>query len=240
MRVETLIFGAAALAALSLSPVSQAADWTGFHAGVLGSVASTRASFALLNDPADKLLDHSASKTRATGGLLFGYDHQFDNRVFGVEADVTSPSGTRSVTACSVQFGCFTSAGDSFTTFNRIRSGTTERLRARFGFTSGDTLFYGAVGYSHMKAHLSLVGNCYNADDPAVPTVYTFDRSKSLSGYNLALGMDHALGERLFLRAEYLFEDFGDNTFTTSSPEWAARRISLRSNQLRLAIGLQF
>lgn len=240
MRFRYLILGATVVAMTSLSCTAFAGDWSGFYAGLIGSANSTKADFALPGDTHDQLQDTSSSKTRFVGGALVGYNYQFGNKLVGVEADVASGAGTRSVTACAVPHGCFTSAHDSFTTFNHLHAGTSERVRFRFGIVAADTLFYGAVGYSHVKAHLSLVGNCFNADDPTVPTVYNFDRSKSLSGFNLALGAEHSFSQHFFVRGEYLYEHFGKTTWRGAPPEWNDRSISLRSNQLRFAIGMRF
>ncbi|MEO7067004.1 MAG: outer membrane beta-barrel protein [Rhodanobacter sp.] len=240
MRFGYLILGAASLAMASVSANARADDWSGIYVGVLGSANSTKTDFALPGDAHDQLLDRSVSKTHAVGGALLGYNYQFGNKVLGLEVDATSAAGTQSVTACALPDGCFTSAHDSFTTFNKVHTGATERYRVRFGFIAHETLFYGAVGYSHMIARMSLVGNCFNPATPSVPTVYNFNRSKSLSGLNLALGVERSISKNFFLRGEYLYEDFGSETWKGAAPEWNDRRISLRTNQLRLAIGMRF
>lgn len=240
MHFRYFILGAAAVTMTSLSFTASADEWSGIYAGIIGSADSVRANFSLPGDSNDKLLDNSSRKTKFVGGALIGYNYQFDNKIVGVEGDGTSAAGTQSVTACAEPSGCFTSAHDSFTTFNNLHAGTSERLRMRFGVIAHDTLFYGAAGYSRMHARLSLVGNCFDATNPTVPTVYNFDRSKSILGYNLALGVEHSISTRLFVRGEYLYEDFGSNTWRGTPPEWNDRKISLRTDQLRLAVGLRF
>ena len=51
-----------------------------------------------------------------------------------------------------------------------------------------------AGGYSVAKTRMDLVGDCYNGADPSVPTIYAFSRSKTISGYNVGAGVEHALG----------------------------------------------
>jgi opacity protein-like surface antigen len=160
--------------------------------------------------------------------------------LLGGEVDISSTGGTSSVTACTVPDGCFTPTHDSFTTLNHLKDNFTGRLRARLGWSIGDTLFYGAVGYSYVDTKLSLVGLCYNPGDPTVPLVFNFDRARNLSGFNLGVGVEHALGEHFVVRAEYVFDDFGDRTYAGDAPEWNDRRISTIDSSLRVAVAYRF
>ncbi|HEX4024420.1 MAG TPA: outer membrane beta-barrel protein [Steroidobacteraceae bacterium] len=228
-----------AAAAVLLSSTAFAGEWSGFYIGGVASADFAHAGFALPGDTGDRLLQHSANGTSFVGGGLVGYNFQVGNAVIGAEADLMSSPGTRSVTACTVPDGCFTSAHDSFTTFNDLHTSTSERYRVRFGMIAYDTLFYGAAGYSHTTSVLSLIGDCFDPADPTVPTVYNFVRAKSLDGLNLAVGAEHSIGKHLFVRGEYLYEDFGNQTWSGQAPEWNDRRISLNDSQLRLAVGLR-
>jgi opacity protein-like surface antigen len=114
------------------------------------------------------------------------------------------------------------------------------RLRARIGWTSGNTLFYAAGGYSFADTKMSLVGLCYDAAHPATPDVFNFSRKKTLSGFNLGLGMETPIAEHITLRAEYLFEDFGHTTYAGEAPEWNDRSIGVRNSALRVAVAYHF
>ena len=237
MRFRQMIPVAAAT--VLLSSTALAGEWSGFYVGGVASADFAHAGFALPGDASDTLLQRSSNKTSLVGGGLVGYNFQIGNTVIGAEADVMNSPGTQSVTACAVPDGCFTSAHDSFTTFNNLHTSTSERYRVRFGMIAYDTLFYGAAGYSHTTSVLALVGDCFDPADPAVPTVYNFVRAKPLSGFNLAVGAEHSIGKYLFVRGEYLYEDFGNQTWSGQAPEWNDRRISLNNSQLRLAVGLR-
>jgi outer membrane immunogenic protein len=212
-------------------------DWSGFYIGGVGGAEFGNAHFSLPGDKHDALQSSHGNNTNFNGGGLAGFNFQSNNFVYGIEGEVTDGDGTRSVTACAEPDGCFTSAHDSFTTFNHLKTGISEKLRARFGLAYGDTLFYAAAGYSHADTKLSLVGDCYDFADPAVPTVYNFARSRQVSGINLGVGVEYALGS-FFVRGEYVFDDYGSGTWKGDGAEWNDRRISLNDNLVRAAVGL--
>ncbi len=216
------------------------ADWSGFYVGATAAAQFSSSHFALPGDTGDALQQTRSNHTSLLGGGLAGYNNQMGSIVLGVEADVMPEGSTSSVTACTVPDGCFTSAHDSFTTLNHLKDAFNARLRARLGWTVGYTLFYAAAGYSYTDTKLSLVGLCYNPVDPTVPTIYNFDRARNLSGFNLGVGVEQGLGQHWIIRAEYLFDDFGNQTYPGAAPEWNDRRISIIDNTLRVAVGYRF
>jgi|SRR6185312_534498 outer membrane immunogenic protein len=235
------------LAAASLLLSSAAAiadetpmDWSGFYAGALADVNFGNTHFALPGDMNDVLQQTHHKHTAFAGGGVLGFNWQNGNMVYGLEGDLTSGNGTSSVTACTKIDGCFTSAHDSFTTLNHLKTDMSGRLRARIGWTSGNTLFYAAGGYSFADTKMSLVGLCYDAAHPATPDVFNFSRKKTLSGFNLGLGMETPIAEHITLRAEYLFEDFGHTTYAGEAPEWNDRSIGVRNSALRVAVAYHF
>ncbi len=219
---------------------TMAPDWGGFYTGAVADANFGNTHFALPNDPHDVLLQTSSSHTSVGGGGLVGFNWQTGTTVYGIEGDLTSGDGRSSVTACTAVDGCFTPAHDSFTTLNHRKTDLTGRLRARVGWVSGGTLFFAAGGYSYADTKLSLVGLCFNAANPPVPLVFNFARSKSLSGFNLGVGAERPISEHFVLRAEYVFEDFGSQTYKGDGVEWNDRSISVRNNTLRVAVAYRF
>jgi len=234
------------LAAASLLLSSSAAfadatyDWGGFYAGAIADVNFGNTHFALPGDMNDVLLQDHHKHTSFAGGGVLGFNWQSGTMVYGLEGDLTSGNGTSSVTACTKVDGCFTSAHDSFTTLNHLKTDMSGRLRARIGWTNGNTLFYAAGGYSFADTKLSLVGLCFDAAHPATPDIYNFARKKTLSGFNLGLGVETPIAEHITLRAEYLFEDFGHTTYAGEAPEWNDRSIRVRNSALRVAVAYHF
>ena len=236
LAAATLLLSSAA----AFADNDMTSDWGGFYAGAIADVNFGSSHFALPGDLGDVLQQTHNDHTSFAGGGLLGFNWQDGDMVYGLEGDLTSDNGTSSVTACTKIDGCFTSAHDSFTTLNHLKTSMSGRVRARIGWTSGDTLFYAAGGYSYADTKLSLVGLCYNAANPPVPLVFNFARSKTLSGYNLGVGMEKPLGDGFTIRAEYLFEDFGNTTYKGQAPEWNDRRISVRNSALRVAVAYRF
>jgi opacity protein-like surface antigen len=238
-----------ALAGLLFSTIGAAADsaatpmqidWSGFYVGATAAAQFSSSHFALPGDTGDALQQTRANRVSLLGGGVAGYNDQMGSMVLGIEADISSGSGTSSVTACTVPDGCFTPAHDSFTTLNHLNDEFDGRLRARLGWVVGYTLIYGAAGYSYADTKLSLVGLCYNAADPTVPLVFNFDRARNLSGFNLGVGVEQALGQHWVIRAEYVFDDFGNETYPGAAPEWNDRRISIADSTVRAAVGYRF
>ncbi len=242
MKLKTLAL-ATAIAALPCAAFADdvaANDWTGLYVGADLGAQFSNAHFALPGDTHDALKQRSDDHTGFTGGGLVGYNWLTGNTLIGLEADASSSSGTDSVTACTVPDGCFTSAHDSFTTLNHLKTDWSGRVRARVGFfADAETMIFGAVGYSYADSKLSLVGLCYDFSDPAVPMVYRYGKSKGLSGFNLGVGVERQFGEHFSGRLEYVYDDFGSNTYP-GSVEWNDRRISLNSGTARAAIIYKF
>src|SRR5690242_7003197 len=244
MSIRHLLTLAAASLLLSsaaaLADVDSAPAWGGFYVGALADANFGHTHFALPGDTHDVLQQTSHDLTSFAGGGLIGFNWQNDNMIYGLEGDLTSGNGTSSVTACTKIDGCFTSAHDSFTTLNQLKTDWSGRLRARIGWMRDDTLFYAAGGYSFADSKMSLVGLCYDAAHPTVPDVYYFARKQTLSGLALGVGMETPVADHITLRAEYVFEDFGDTTYKGAAPEWNDRSISVRNSALRVAVAYHF
>lgn len=217
-----------------------AGDWSGPYVGVTAGASFERSHFALPGDLNDVLQQDKDSKTRFVGGALLGFNHQSGSTVFGLEADISSPRGTQTVTACTAIDGCWTPAHDSFTTFNYLKVKASGRLRARIGEVVGDNLFYVAGGYSIADTRLDLVGNCFNGGNPTVPLVFNFSRKKTLSGFNLGAGVEHAIGAHLIARAEVIYDSYGSQTWRGEAPEWNDRKIGVHDTDLRAAVSYRF
>lgn len=243
LRLPVLAATSAALSLLAAGAASAqtaALDWSGAYVGAAAGASFGHSHFALPGDLNDVLQQDSDSKDRFVGSALLGFNHQIGSTVIGLEADVNSKRGAQEVTACTAIDGCWTSAHDSFTTLNDLRIGVSGRVRARVGLASGSNLFYVAGGYSVADTRLDLTGLCFDAANPAVPTVYNFSRSKTLSGFNLGAGVEHAVGSHLIARAEVIYDGYGSQTYRGEAPEWNDRKISVHDTDVRAAISYRF
>ena len=239
------LYGAMASCIVALAGAGVAAaapvpgDWTGFYVGGTVGVAFDQTHFALPGDANDRLLQTTSNNTAFSGGGLIGYNYQLSNNaVIGVEGDITTGQSTAKVTDCAVPDGCFVATHDSFTTYNRLNGGTTERARVRLGWAAGPNLFFVAAGYSAQQTKLDLIGDCFVGS--ATPMVFHFSRGKTVSGFNVGGGVERALDRHWIARAEYIYDDFGAQTYAGDGAEWNNRRLTISDNTVRAAIGYKF
>jgi outer membrane immunogenic protein len=230
------LMGAASVASAQDAP----GDFSGGYVGVIGGVDFGHAHYSLPGDTGDALKDPNAASTSLQGGVVAGFNHQMGDVVLGLEADVTAGGGALRATACTVPDGCFTPTHDSFTTFNKLNPSVAERVRVRAGVVRGGTLFYVAGGFSGEHAKMSLVGDCFNAANPNVPLVFTFDRAKQMSGFNVGFGAERPMGRHLMVRAEAVMDDYGEQKFAGAAPEWNDRRIHVTDAVARVAVSYRF
>jgi len=244
MLKKAFVVTTAGLGALSLAgavAAQPATNWNGPYVGVLAGAQFGSAGFALPGDTGDVLQSDHDSKTAFTWGGMAGFNITTGGVVLGLEGDVMDANNAKTVVACTTPDGCFTSAHDSFTTYNNLKQTLNGRVRARVGIARGDNLFYVAGGYSVAKTRLDLVGDCFDPANPPVPIIFTFSRSKTLSGFNIGAGVEHAIGSHLRIRAEYLYDSYGNQTYAgDGSGEWNDRLISVHDSNLRLGVNYQF
>jgi outer membrane immunogenic protein len=247
LTVRHSLIGAVAACILVFAGVDVAAaapatgDWTGLYVGGVAGVSFNQTRFSLPGDANDRLLQNSNNNTAFSGGGLIGFNYQMNDVVVGVEGDIiTTGQSTAKVTDCTMPDGCFVNTHDSFTTYNRLRGGTTERARVRLGWAQGPNLFYVAGGYSAQQTKLDLLGDCFNPGNPNVPLVFAFSRSKTVSGFNIGGGVEHAIDRHWIGRVEYIYDGFGGQTYAGDGAEWNNRRLSISDNTVRAAIAYKF
>jgi outer membrane immunogenic protein len=244
LRKPVLVVVAAMSAAISTGVTAQTPpsnSWTGPYAGLVGGIDQASAHFALPEDTADVLVTDRDRNWKWSGGLVAGFDYETGGGVVvGLEGDVTAGKNRLAVTACTSADGCWTPAHDSFTTINHLTTRARGHLRAKVGLASGPNLFYAAGGYSVERGRLDLLGECFNPGNPGTPLLFTFSRSKSMSGFNLGGGYERRIGPHFAVRAEYLYDDFGHQLFRGDGAEWNDRRIVVRTSTFRVGADLRF
>ena len=245
MRKLTSILAASSLLALAAGGVANAApantaSWNGFYVGAVIGAQITGTNFALPGDTSDTLISNHDTNTGFIGGGVVGYNYQINNIVLGLEGDVIDANHSQRAVDCTVYGGCWSPAQDSFTTYNNLKEQVGGHVRVRVGIATGRTLLYAAGGYSIQGTRLDLTGDCYDPDNPAVPQLYHFSRSKTLSGFNLGAGVEQAITNHVILRAEYIYDDFGTQTYSGDGEEWNDRSLGVHSNNFRVGVSYKF
>jgi outer membrane immunogenic protein len=159
-------------------------DWSGAYVGAW--VGATCVD-GFLNDNAvvpPPITEWEADGCGTKGGILAGYNHQFDSFVLGVEADWGMSGEVVSNTTPGADFAM---------SFDHLVTG---RLKA--GYAWDDTLFYTTGGFAWAR------GDLYGIDGFPNPDHIKADHW----GWTIGGGVEHAFTDQLRLRLEYLYTRF--------------------------------
>lgn len=168
-------------------------DWTGLYVGAW--VGATCVEGELLERTAGPpatttLWENSGCGTK--GGVMAGYNHQFNNWVVGLEAD-WGMSGE--ITSNEETFGDFAMSMDHIATF-----------RTRWGIAFDDTLLFATGGLAWARSD---VDGIISADPNHLKGNHW--------GWTVGGGVEHAVTDSLRLRLDYLYTRFnGDDFYSTA------------------------
>jgi len=162
-----------------------------FSPGFCGGAANARTpNFGCVKD-----------KGGAEYGLRAGYDWQFDRLVVGVVAEYTQNDARDSASAFSIT--------PAFYYFTRDLE-TTTALRARAGYAfgeRGDFLVYATAGA--VRAEIEQEFETSNTANSFTPV----EGSTDANGYQVGVGIERKVLDRLSLGLEYLYTDVKDDDF---------------------------
>lgn len=195
-----------------LSTPSFAQDWSGFYVGAHagygwgdGNVDLSGSSGAIhWNDPflPGDQRQNFGGLDGWLGGLHVGANYQTGLVIVGLEADVSwSDIGDDLTTGVSVQ-GAQWDIKTELDAFGTVRG--------RLGFLVSPTfLVYGTAGAAWGQFDVRQATTFLNPPDDGGRTSGSFNHF----GYVVGGGAEWALGQNLFLRAEYLYLDFGKEDY---------------------------
>jgi len=195
------------------APVAIPFSWTGFYVGANGGCAGERSDIGSPVNDADPgpnafFRFDTERQGGCFGGVQAGYNYQFAGRwVAGVEADA--------------QFGLLSSRGQLL----EVEGANPEVLaaysqtmrhygtaRGRLGYAAelpvfGKSLWYVTGGFAWARNNMSV--NAFETSTGAV----NFGDTKTLTGYAVGAGAEFAFTRNWSVKVEYLFMDFGNNTY---------------------------
>lgn len=219
MKHRLLILAASCL--LSTSALASGGDWSGWYVGIHAGHASGDADARVslggqwsaesqgLRDDVTNGWSTSFDPSDSTYGLQFGVLHQFANGfVLGAELDhsqmhfeesrSTGPQPTATFPSLTYDFG------------NAINVDSKMSLRARFGYASGQHLFYLTGGVARVDADASAsVASNGNYLKRGVA-------SETLDATEIGAGYEYDFGNQWSLRAEYIRTDADDFSYDTA------------------------
>ena len=170
----------------------EAADWSGFYAGVFGSYSSGTAdtyTFGALG-----------SDVRVSGpmiGATVGANAQFDNLVLGAEGDIAW-SGVSGSEPCD---------DDPFFTCGRSIDWLST-FRGRAGLALDQALIYATAGLA--------IGGVSATTDP-IPVDSDGAYSGTFVGWTVGAGAEMKLTDAVSVRAEYAYTDLGEHALPEGS-----------------------
>lgn len=191
-------------------------DWTGFYGGIHAGWLRADADYSEPDFPGFEI---NPKFNGFKGGLLTGYNRQFNLFVVGVGID--GGLGT-------VKHGANDSGGNGYSKF-KMR--WNSHLRGRLGLTlPARTLVFASFGLAVAKLQLKDVDPGFGKD-----VAY-------LAGWTLGGGIEHAFDEHHIVRLEYLYDDYGKANFSIGSPPSSVyfpsyrARTHLKAQTVRAAI----
>jgi len=179
--------------AYTKAPASLAPNWTGPYWGLsVGAIRSrTKAS---IYEAATLSYTPSLRDTNVTLGGQIGYNWQWDNFVYGLEADINWSRARASTTSESTAFG------DEFADVSS-RMNWYGTFRARAGILlAPPTLLYatGGIAFAGIKDRAEQLDGAFE-----------ISRSGTRTGWTAGGGIEHQFGHNYSVKAEVLYMDFG-------------------------------
>lgn len=177
------------------------------------------------------VFDDYTQSTDPSGGLLgifAGYNWALDNNMLiGVEADYDFRN------ADDTEFQKDAGVTDTdYPVMTDLKAAAS--LRARLGYLFNDkTMGYITAGYAAAK-----VKRTFN--DITVPAAQS--STKWQDGWTAGIGVEHVVMDRMSLRAEYRYADYGDKTVSTDplfGPDYTEEQ-NYDEQSIRVGISYQF
>ena len=198
------------------APVVVPFSWTGFYLGANGGCAwnQTRINSPIIDaDPgAGSFFAFDTERQGGCfGGVQAGYNYQFaPNWVMGLEVDGQFGEEKSRGTLSEIE-GTGPGSSESLASYEqRLRHYGT--ARGRIGYAAnipvvGQTLLYLTGGFAWARNKMDLTA----FEAPAGLTA--FADTKTLTGYTVGGGVEFAVDRHWSWKAEYLYLDFGKNTY---------------------------
>lgn len=137
-------------------------------------------------------------------GKFVGYNFMIDNFVIGVEGDINYAWNENSYRVAGVR-------GDVGTDW----SGS---LRARLGYSLDRALIYATGGWAATNGYIETPARDWN---------------RTFHGWTVGAGVDFAMTDSIFVRAEYRYTDYNDRTF-------GGVNVDLDQHTATLGVGFKF
>lgn len=176
-------------------------DWTGGYIGLIGTVISLDGHYDKVPDCVPGLpcgpVDPEMSGTGYMGGVIAGWNYQFDDFLVGIEGDYS--------------WGGLVAQNRDPAERTEMYFDSMGTIRARGGVVLDNTLIYLTAGLAFIDARMT---------GEVGPLCCSFldEDSQWVTGYVIGAGMEHAFSDSLHGRLEYLYIDAPGYKFRLEDP----------------------
>jgi outer membrane immunogenic protein len=194
--------------------------FTGFYAGaniggVLGGTKYLETPSGAFGPAAASVAGVGTSSTAprgVLGGLEAGYNWQLGNIVLGIETDfsgwdMSSNSGQSAQGTPPPVFGLPAGTLIPYTASGTVTSNWLYTLRPRVGFANGNMLTYLTAGLAVTNLRFS-----ESVTLGSGAPILTGSTSSTVVGWTAGGGVEYALSYNWFIKAEYLYASFSNQT----------------------------
>ena len=177
------------------------------------------------------------------GGIQGGYNYQYCNFVFGIEADFSGSgiSGTKTVSPITMNNGLPYAGGGSLRTHQDTSWFGT--LRPRIGYAvMPQLLVYGTGGLAFGDVNYS----AHTDYRPVGTGYYPASFSKTKVGWTVGGGAEYAIHQHWTVKAEYLYTDLGSESIIAPDqgvqalPFAVGYKWNTTSNLFRVGVNYKF
>jgi outer membrane immunogenic protein len=192
-------------------------SWSGIYGGAAVGYGWASDSSARVDQPGGTPSDRNFTNADGiTGGVFGGYQQQSGNIVYGLEADVDVSD--------------YDDTRPAFTGGSATQEvGVQGSLRGRLGYALGRTMVYGTAGGAVADIETSAtdrLGNSGGTDDARF-------------GWTVGAGVEHAITDQMFVRGEYRYTDYGDETFDLG-PAGGSATVDTNIHTAKVGVGFKF
>lgn len=210
------------------APAEPAFTWEGGYVGA--QIGYLRGDMRLRGENLNNnnTMESEFNPSGATLGIYAGYNWQGGgNTVFGFEGEINYADAN--AVADGIDPPSFGFMRDRIE--GSIRS--TGALRGRVGFAQDRTLFYLTGGVAFADARVT--GYSMGGASP-------FDERSTRTGWTIGAGIEHAVNDRMSVRLDYRFADFGTETIDFVSGRGTPHEFDwrLRTNEIRAGVAFRF
>jgi len=236
---------------ICIANTALAADWSGVYLGLnAGGVWGTKYPTLSANTggalaPFDSTISAAGSQSFRNSGFVgggqVGINWQRQNLVFGIEADFEyfNPKGSQTTAG-------FIPNTTNFTVAQSASANWLFTARPRIGLASGNWLIYvtGGVAVANLKYTETFSSTTINAVGTTLFGSESESASKTKAGGTIGGGLELTMSNRMSVRAEYLYVDFGSlssaGTFCiTTTPAICgpfSQSMTFKENLVRIAV----